>query len=161
ASLTTIALALTLGIVAAPAHAQLARSFVSAGIGNDANAPNCTRTAPCRSFQVAVNSTLPLGEVSVLDPGGSGSVTITQNISLINDGVGEAGVLVSGGGTGITINAPADAAISLRGLTIKGIGLGGGDGIVVNSAAQLNVENCTIRNLSGVGNGIAVLPNNT
>jgi len=42
------ALTLTLGVVAGPVHAQQSRSFVS-GLGNDGNAPNCTRTAPCRT----------------------------------------------------------------------------------------------------------------
>jgi hypothetical protein len=128
------------------------------GLGNDAHAPNCTRAAPCRTFQVAHNSTLANGEITVLDAGSYGSVTINRAISIINDGVGEAGALVSGGGTGITINAPADAAVSLRGLTIKGLGpdWGGGNGIVFNTGKSLTVENCVIRNLTGdtKGDGI-------
>jgi hypothetical protein len=146
---TTIALILVLGLMVAPAHAQQARSFVS-GLGSDTNAPNCTRTAPCRTFQTAHDNTLANGEITVLDPGSYGGVTITKNISVINDGVGEAGILVSGGNAGIFVNAPG-AAVTLRGLTIKGIGFGGGDGIAVGAAAALNVENCTIRNLDGSG----------
>src|SRR5215470_15927524 len=115
---------LALAVSIAPVHAQQARSFVS-GLGNDANAPNCTRTAPCRTFQVAHNSTLAAGEITVLDAGSYGAVTITKNISIINDGVGEAGVLVSGGFVGITINAGESDAVRLRGLTVKGIGFGG------------------------------------
>ena len=141
----------------APAQADQARSFVSS-LGNNANAPNCTRTAPCRTFQVAHDSTLPSGEISVLDPGSYGSVSVNRNISIVNDGVGEAGILISGGNTGVTINAPG-ASVTVRGLTIKGIGFGGGDGIVVNAAAAVNVENCTIRNLDGPGVGILVNPN--
>jgi len=160
ASSRLLASLLALGAFVAPAHAQLARSFVSAAIGNDANAPNCSRTAPCRSFQVAANSTLPNGEVTVLDPGSYGAVTITQDISIVNDGVGEAGILVSGNNTGATINAPG-AAVTLRGLTIKGIGFGGGNGIVATAVAALNVENCTIRNLDGSGLGISLQVNNT
>jgi hypothetical protein len=161
-SLRLAASLLAFGLCIAPAHAQLARSFVSAAIGNDANAPNCNRTTPCRTFQVAANNTLANGEVTVLDPGSYGAVTITQNISIINDGVGEAGTLVSGGNTGVTVNAPG-AAVTLRGLTIKGIGFGGGNGIIVRAAAAVHVENCTIRNLdgNGGGNGIVVNPNNT
>jgi len=119
AILTTLALALT----AAPAQAQLARTYVSAAAGNDVN--DCNRLTPCRTFQVAHDKTLANGEITVLDPGGYGAVTITKTISIINDGVGEAGALVSGGANGITIAAgPADA-VSLRGLTVKGIGFGG------------------------------------
>src|SRR5262245_54460053 len=132
----------------APAEAQLARTFVSAATGNDAN--NCDRPTPCRTFQVAHNNTLANGEITVLDPGGYGAVTITKGISIINDGVGEAGALVSGGANGITISAGANDKVSLRGLTIKGIGFGGGNGIVFNTGASLTIENCVIRNQTNI-----------
>jgi len=148
-------------IAPAPVHADQARTFVSAATGNDAGGTNvdCLRLSPCKTFAQAAAHTLANGEITVLDPGSYGAVTITQNISIINDGVGEAGILVSGGNVGVTVTAPG-AAVTLRGLTIKGIGFGGGDGIVVNAAAALNVENCTIRNLDGnsAGHGILVTP---
>src|SRR5262249_14527422 len=103
----------------------------------------------------------PAGEITVLDAGGYGSVTITKAISIINDGVGEAGVLVSGGVAGITINAGMSDAVSLRGLTVKGIGFGGGNGIVFNVGRSLSVENCAIRTLTGadpIGSGIIFQP---
>jgi hypothetical protein len=158
-AIASIALA-SVTVPIAPAEAQQARSFVS-GLGNDANAPNCTRTAPCRTFQKAHDNTLSNGEITVLDAGSYGAVIINRNISIINDGVGEAGALVSGGGNGISIAAPVDAAVTLRGLTIKGIGFGGGNGIVFVSGAALNLENCTIRNLdtTGFGFGLIFEPN--
>src|SRR5262245_34121629 len=113
-----------------PAQAQIARTFVSS-VGNDAN--DCKRLTPCRTFQRAHEATLAKGEITVLDPGGYGALTITKSISIINDGVGEAGVLVSGGFNAVTINAGAADAINLRGMTIKGIGFGGGLGVVFNS----------------------------
>src|ERR687886_583519 len=99
----TLALSVLLSFAAAPAEAQLARTFVSNANGNDAN--DCSRNTPCRTFQRAHDNTLANGEITVLDPGGYGAVTITKSIGIINDGVGEAGVLVSGGANGITINA--------------------------------------------------------
>ena len=149
-------------LAAMPAEAQLARSFVSAAIGNDGNAPNCSRSAPCRTFQTAHDNTLDKGEVTVLDPGSYGAVTIVKNISVINDGVGEAGILVSGGNVAVTINA-AGASVTLRGLTVKGIGFGGGSGIQFSVGSASNVENCTVRNLDGplggtLGVGIAFTP---
>jgi hypothetical protein len=156
-SLIIIAVA-ALGFGAAPAQAQLARTYVSSN-GSDAN--NCDRPTPCRTFQRAHDNTLPSGEITVLDPGGYGAVTIAKNISIINDGVGEAGVLVSGGAAGITINAASTDAVSLRGLTVKGIGFGGGNGIVFNSGKSVSVENCAIRNLTGsdpIGYGIKFVP---
>ena len=137
---------LALGLSVVPAHAQLSRTFVSS-FGNDAN--DCNRATPCRTFQRAYSVTLPNGEITVLDPGGYGSVAIFSSVSIINDGVGEAGVLVSGGGIGIFVNAAATDHVSLRGLTIKGIGFGGGNGIRFISAASLSIENCVIRNHIG------------
>src|SRR5437868_5411900 len=99
---------LALGLSVSPAQAQLARTFVSSA-GNDAN--DCSRFASCRTFQAAHDKTFADGEITVLDPGGYGAVTITKSISIVNDGVGEAGALVSGGATGITVNAPAGAYV--------------------------------------------------
>src|SRR4051812_23562434 len=157
--LNSIAIAtVLLTLFAIPAHAQLARTFVSS-LGSDGN--DCSRLTPCRNFQRAHDQTLASGEITVLDPGGYGAVTITKGISIINDGVGEAGALVSGGLNGVTINAGANDAVTLRGLTIKGIGFGGGNGIVFNSGKALPVENCTLRNLTGglpIGQGIVFQP---
>jgi hypothetical protein len=156
--LTSLAVLAALTLASVPAEAQPARTFVSS-FGDDLNP--CSRTAPCRTFQRAHDNTLSLGEITVLDPGGYGAVTITKAISIINDGVGEAGILVSGGANGITINAGAGDAVSLRGLSIKGIGFGGGNGIVFNSGKSLAVENCAIRNVTDtpLGNGIRFIPN--
>ena len=144
-SLSTL---LGLCLLVAPAHAQLARTFVSS-MGNDAN--DCGRLTPCRTFQRAHDQTLTLGEITVLDPGGYGAVNITKGISIINDGVGEAGVLVSGGLVGITINAGSSDRVSLRGLTVKGIGFGGGNGIRFNTGLSLTIENSVVRNHTGDG----------
>src|SRR5207302_3494871 len=76
---------LALGLQVAPAHAQLARTFVSAATGNDVN--DCNRLTPCRTFQSAHDKTFANGEITVLDPGGYGAVTITKTISIVNDGV--------------------------------------------------------------------------
>src|SRR5262249_55575898 len=105
------ALAALLGLSLQPAPAQLARTFVSATVGNDAN--DCNRATPCRTFQAAHDKTFDQGEITVLEPGGYGAVTIIKSISIVNDGVGEASVLVSGGATGIKIVAPAGAYVNL------------------------------------------------
>jgi hypothetical protein len=146
-----IALAALLCVSALPAQAQIARTFVSAASGSDLN--NCDRPTPCRTFQRAHDQTLGNGEITVLDPGGYGAVTINRTISIINDGVGEAGALVSGGGaaTGITISAGATDAVNLRGITVKGIGFGGGKGIRFNTGKSLTIENCVVRNLTNGG----------
>jgi len=132
-----VAVMFSVCVAPAPALAQVARTFVSSITGNDAN--DCNRLTPCRTFQAAHDKTLANGEITVLDPGGYGAVSINRAIGIINDGVGEAGVLVAGGATGITISAGASDALSLLGLTIKGIGFGGGNGIVFNSGKSLTM----------------------
>jgi len=155
-----VATLLALSCHVASAQAELARTFVSS-LGNDAN--DCGRLTPCRTFQTAHTNTLNGGEITVLDPGGYGALTITKAISIINDGVGEAGGLVSGGLNGITVNAGVNDAVALRGLTIKGIGFGGGNGIRFNTGRSLTIENSAIRTLDGAGLGQGLLfgPNGT
>jgi hypothetical protein len=137
------------------ALAQSSRTFVSAATGSDGN--DCSRSAPCRTFQGAHDKTNDQGEITVLDPGGYGGVTITKSISIVNDGVGEASLLVSGGTTGIVVNAGAAGYVNLRGIVVQGIGFGGGTGIRLASAFALTITNCVVRNHTH--NGIEIMPN--
>src|SRR5580698_8100383 len=105
----------------APAQAQAVRTFVSP-TGVDSAA--CSLTAPCRTFAAAYAATDAGGEIAVLGTAGYGTLTINKAISIVNGGGFEAGVSVPSGGTGITINALANDAVSLRGLTIDGAGVG-------------------------------------
>jgi hypothetical protein len=137
-----------LALPIAPALAQATRTFISAN-GNDAN--TCVRSAPCRTLQVAHDKTNSGGEINMLDPAGYGPVTITKPISIVNDGVGSAGILVPSGGVGITINtASALDRVHLRGLIIEGAGAGQ-TGIQFLKAKSLTIENCVIRNLTNDG----------
>jgi hypothetical protein len=160
ASSTFLAAVLGVLLHGASAQAQYVRTCVSAN-GNDANTCHCTQ--PCRTFQRAHDQTLDQGEVTVLDAGSYGPVTITKAINIVNDGVGEAGIQVYGGATGITVNALVTKVVSLRGVTIKGIGFGGGNGIVFNSGKSLTVENCAVRDFTSdggrTGHGIMAFSN--
>jgi len=101
------------------AFAQASRTWVS-GVGDDANP--CSRTAPCKTFAGAISKTARGGEISVLDPGGFGTVTITKSITL--SGVGTDASILAAGVPGITINItdPADpAVVTLHNLQINGI----------------------------------------
>jgi hypothetical protein len=140
------------GLAIAPAHAQATRTWVS-GVGDDVNP--CSRTAPCKTFAGAISKTAAGGEIDVLDPGGFGAVTITKSISIYNDGVGEAGVLVAGT-NGIVISAQTTDAVNLRGLVINGINASGGlAGVLVLQALRVEIMNCVIQE---IGTGVSVTP---
>jgi hypothetical protein len=135
-------------LVAASAKAQSNYTFVS-GAGLDTNP--CSREAPCRSFAAAVLVTNAGGQVTMLDPAGYGTVTITQAISIVNDGGGEAGITAAGAGqNAITISAGANDVVNLRGLTLNGVGTGQ-SGISFNHGGTLNIQNCVIRGFAVTG----------
>ena len=141
------AIAAVFALAAAPAQAQLNRTFVS-GHGDDSNP--CTVTFPCRSFAYAITQTNAGGEIATLDAAGYGLLTITKAISITNDGAGEAGISVGSAVAGITITAGFTDVVNLRGLTLTGNGVGT-DGISFTSGGTLNVKNCIISGFSGTG----------
>ena len=120
------------------AQAQATRTWVS-GVGDDANP--CSRTAPCKTFAGAISKTAPCGEISVLDPGGFGAVTITKSITINGDGT-LAGILASLT-NGVIVSAGVNDVVILRSLSINGA-CNGLDGIRFLSGRTLRVENCTI-----------------
>ena len=122
------------------------RSFVSANHGNDANP--CTVTLPCRNFAAAIAQTAAGGEVIVLDSGGYGPVTIGSSISLISPPGVYAGITAFSGDA-ITITAGASDVVTLRGLTLNG--LGGDRGVDFQAGGALYVEQLTIKNFASFG----------
>ena len=119
---TSLAVVACLVVGAPTVFAQATRTWVS-GVGDDANP--CSRTAPCKTFAGAISKTAAGGEISVLDPGGYGTVTITKSITI--SGVGTQASILGTGTNGININVtinPASAVITLRHLQINGAGTG-------------------------------------
>jgi hypothetical protein len=131
------------------AHAQATRTWVS-GVGDDANP--CSRTAPCKTFAGAISKTAAGGEISALDPGGFGAVTITKSITINGDGT-LASILASGT-NGVVINAGTLDRIVLRNLSINGAGTGI-NGIRLLAAGRLVVENVTIAGFTTRGVDVA------
>jgi hypothetical protein len=150
--ITNLVGAVFLALLSIPANAATtARTWVS-GVGNDANTASlCSRTAPCATFAAALTVTSPAGEINCLDPGGFGAVTITQSTSIVCGTAGEAGVLVSGATDGITINGGSTDNVYLSGLDFEG----GDEGIRINSAHRVTIQNCVIK---GFLNGIDAIP---
>src|SRR5215470_9037204 len=127
------------------AHAQATRTWIS-GVGDDVNP--CSRTQPCKTFAGAISKTAAGGEIDTLDPGGFGAVTVTKAMTLANEGIGEAGILVAGT-NGITVNCSTDpnCAVILRGLVIDGgpIGSNSLNGVRFVTGGSLIIQNCVIR----------------
>ena len=135
-----------------PAGAQSARTWVS-GEGDDANP--CSRTAPCKSFAIALTKTLKDGEISVLDPGGYMPVTITKSITINGtNGQGYGSILASlTSAVIINISDPTDLRRTVRliGLDINGVGTGSNGVSIVSGlpGTSVVIENSKI---DGFGN---------
>jgi hypothetical protein len=130
--------AASLLLVSAGAYAQATRTWVS-GVGDDVNP--CSRTAPCKTFAGAISKTAAAGVISVLDPGGFGTVTITKSMTI--DGGGVEGSILGSLTAGVIVNAAATDLVVLRNLTIAGGG-NGTSGIRVLNAAKVVVERVDI-----------------
>jgi len=133
-------------LVTAPANAQATRTWVS-GVGDDVNP--CSRTAPCKTFAGAISKTAAGGEISALDPGGFGVVTITKAITINGDGT-LAGIL-SAGTNGVIVNAGVNDRVVLRNISINGVGTGlngiryiAGKSLTVD---KVSISGCTARGI--------------
>jgi hypothetical protein len=160
------------------AQAQAPRTWVAFS-GSDANP--CTVVAPCKSFAGAISKTANAGEINCLTPGGYGAVTVNKSVTI--DCTGTLGGIQVTSGNAITINPIAAVIVRIRGLSINGLSAGT-NGIVMSSPGKLTVEdtvidgftgngifmqntqtatllvdNCSIRNNSGVG--VSVQPTST
>jgi hypothetical protein len=112
--------------VSAAAQAQATRTWVS-GVGDDVNP--CSRTAPCKTYAGAITKTAVHGEISTLDPGGFGTVTITKSLTIEGTQGQGYGSILNTLTTGVTINfdsftAPGETqkSVRLRNLNINGSG---------------------------------------
>ncbi len=149
--LSLSAAVLLIAFAAAPAaQAQATRTWVS-GVGNDVNP--CSRTAPCKTFAGAISKTAAGGEISVLDPGGYGTVTITKSITINGEGT-LAGVLASLT-NGIIVNAGVNDKVFIRNISINGAG-NGINGIRYLAGRQLVIENVTIDGVTTRGVDVAL-----
>ncbi len=130
--------------------ASLSRAWVS---GHGVDQAGCGAPAsPCRTFQYTHDNIVASGgEIDVLDPAGYGPITITKALSIVNDGVGVAGVQQgTSGADAIVVNAGASDAVSLRGLSVEGLN-NGQNGLTFNSGAALTIANCAFRRFSNDG----------
>jgi hypothetical protein len=162
-TLNSLLVIVFIGMVASVANAQATRTWVS-GVGDDANP--CSRTAPCKTFAGAISKTAKDGEISVLDPGGFGAVTITKSITINGTPGSGYGSILASLTNAVIINI-TDAAdlrktVRLNWLDINGATSGspGLTGVRVLAAANVHIENSVIDSFrstsSGFGHGVHV-----
>jgi len=142
------------------ANAQATRTWVS-GVGDDLNP--CSRTAPCKTYAGAISKTATNGEISTLDPGGFGAVTITKSITIEGTQGQGYGSILHSGTTGVNIafgsfsgvSPEGNKTVRLRNLNINGSGGNGGNaasglrGIRITGTAAVTgtevfVEDCVL-----------------
>jgi len=140
------------------AQAQATRTWVSA-VGDDVNP--CSRTAPCKTFAGAISKTAKDGEISVLDPGGYGTVTITKSIYINGTHGAGYGSIINSLVNAITVNITdvndVRKAVRLRALDMNGIS-NGINGVNILAASNVWIEDSGIDGNTGNGttSGIGV-----
>lgn len=129
------------------AQAQATRTWVS-GVGDDANP--CSRTAPCKTFAGAISKTATAGEISVLDPGGFGTINITKSITINGThGAGFGSISAALASAGVIVNNAA-AVVRLKSLDINGMG-SGTDGIRISAALKVYIEDTKVDGFTNRG----------
>jgi hypothetical protein len=144
--------AMVLSFSASPVMAQ---QWVSPN-GSDANA--CTPTAPCATFQRAIN--VGASQINCLGSGSYGPITITTSL-VIDCGTGNVGEITSNpGGRAVNIDTSSAANIVLSHLSLNGGGVNGTNGIYTQNFASgtLIVEDCSIQGSGSVNYGIYFAP---
>ena len=143
--LAGLLIALPALIISTPASAQATRTWVS-GVGDDVNP--CSRTAPCKTFAGAISKTATNGEINCLDPAGFGTLNIIKSITI--DCSHTMGGVLSANVTGMIVNG-AGINVTLRGLSIDGVGTTTGNGVRIINAGNVIIDNVLIQNFQGTG----------
>jgi hypothetical protein len=131
-------------LAASPAKAQ--QTWVSGTNGNDNN--DCSRGTPCATFQRAFNVTPTGGEISCLDAGRFGGVSIFRSVTISC----EAGTASLQGDTITIFQNPGK--VTLRGLDMQGTTESNSNGCIgiwiTGNPTAVHIENVRIR---GYGSG--------
>jgi hypothetical protein len=154
--LCTLFCAMMLLLSPNPALAQIGPALWVSATGSDANA--CSQAAPCATFQGAINKG-GAAQINCLTSGNYGSFTVAFTL-VVDCGTGNVGnILVSTQVSAITINATFGITVTLRHLSLNGLGATAKHGIDASSffGGTLIVEDCTIHDFTD-GNGIFFSP---
>ena len=124
---------------------QSSHTWVSA-TGKDNSA--CTQEKPCATFQGALVKTDAGGMISVASPGDFGPVIIAKSVTIDGSNIGS---IATSAAQAISIQLFTGGSVTIRNLTINGLGSSGQNGIVFTGTGYLTVENCRIESFSGNG----------
>jgi hypothetical protein len=142
----SVALLFAVGVPAS-ASAQATRTYVDGASGSDIN--DCSRLAPCVTYQRAHDMTAPNGEVNALVPANYAAVTITKPITI--DGKGTEST-ISPLDTGVTVNLPSgEGKVVLRNLRINLLANGAQSGIEVSRGGTVILDDVRIFGASDAG----------
>jgi hypothetical protein len=149
-SLTVLAAILLPALCTVPAHAGSLHTWVSRS-GNDGNL--CGLTSPCATLTQALSQTTDGGVVNCLDSGPFGEYTISISVTI--DCTGTVATPDDAGGTNciaaaITVNAPGKVVI-LQGLTVATWASCVPNGILIQAATAVYIEDCVIENFPQKG----------
>jgi hypothetical protein len=134
--------------LASAAQSQtFSRTWVS-GVGDD-NSLSCSRTAPCKTFNGALQKTTAGGEIDAMDPGPYGTTNVTKAVTI--DGGGFVASVIASGTNGITINAGTTDVVVIRNVQVMGAGSGIA-GVKIVGAKAIVLDNMRI---TGMGSGNA------
>jgi Right handed beta helix region len=137
--------AVVAGLLPGRAQAQISRVFVSVS-GNDLN--DCLQpTSACRTLDGGIGKVDADGEVIVIDTGSFAGANITKGVKInVPSGV------IAFSALSLVVNAPGETVV-LHGLTLKAFTPGSGNGIDIQAAGRVAIENCVV---DGWGDGIRV-----
>jgi hypothetical protein len=157
-TLRVVTLAIFTLAFASIAQAQATRTWVS-GVGDDVNP--CSRTAPCKTYAGAISKTAKDGEISTLDPGGFGTITITKSITINGGGGGQGygSILSALAPQGVLVNITdvndIRKTVRLDWLNINGASTGT-DGVRMIAGNALHIDNCVIDGVTGQGIEVSI-----
>lgn len=120
-----------------------AHTWISAN-GDDANP--CSSKAPCKTFAVTLSKTPAGGEISVMEPGDFGAISLTKPVTFNGEGTT---LHIAAGSNGLAVNAGVNDVVTIKNLTLTGIG--GVNGIQFVAGNQLTIESVTISGFTGNG----------
>jgi hypothetical protein len=162
------ALAFTTGMFAAsaPAFSSIAHTWVASN-GSDSASCGGRMITPCQTFLAAYNNTDAGGEITCVDSGNFGGLTISKSVTInCESSIGSS--LVTGGVSPISING-SSLNVTLRGLDLDGASTTLGTICSGPSASlltfvgsgTLHLQKMKIRRLTGPSCGVQFTPNDT